>query len=112
VISSFGKRSQDTIETIGKVIDAHAGSIIFDYDVYVFLKAPPFTSKQAGFLERAKKLGWNNEKILAMRFAFKVINLEDAKKCKEALEIFESMLKSRKSLLLKRMYNFTRLGLI
>lgn len=110
------KRSEtaidDIIERAGNVVDNHKGSIIFDDDVYAYLKAPQFTENQVTILKRAKKVGWNDEKILALRFAFKVMNLEDAKQCKDALRTFNSMLKSRRSLLLKRMYNFARSGLL
>ncbi|MDG7000461.1 MAG: hypothetical protein JRN15_15305 [Nitrososphaerota archaeon] len=100
----------DIIEKAGKIVDAHESSIVFDEDISAYFTAPSFTSGQMRYLKHAAKLEWNKEKINALRLSFKIINLEDAKLCKEASSIFQSMLRSRKSSLLRRMYNFARSG--
>ncbi|MCL5253374.1 MAG: hypothetical protein M1351_04705 [Candidatus Thermoplasmatota archaeon] len=103
---------RSAIKAAGDVVDGHEGNIIFEDDIPVYLDAPPFTEEQRLKLNQARKLGWSKEKRNALRFAFKLINLEDTKRCNEASEIFKSMMKSRKSELLRRMYNFSRSGYI
>lgn len=103
---------EHAMSLVGEVVDGHEGSIVFDDDVSSYLDAPIFTDEQQVMIVQTRKLGWSREKRNALRFAFKVINLEDAKKCKEALGLFNSMMRSRMSELLRRMYNFTRSGYI
>ena len=68
------------------------------------------TSTQRNQIKLFKQEKWGTDKIVSIRIAFKIINLEDTAQYEEASKLMESAFNGRKKVMNKKLYNLARAG--